>query len=145
MRHTCLAAAAVVFALSACGTVGTGLAPNPTPTIPDSTSPIGTGYDLVVTEQDHSVTMRVGQTVDLVLHSKTGMTNWANVRSQDPGILMPIVDRSGTAIRGVTLTAFEAVAPGHTVVTASAGALCSPGQACPMYAVLLSIQFTVTG
>ncbi len=89
--------------------------------------------------------MRVGQTVVLVLHAKTGMTNWANVGSQDPGILMPIVDRSATAIRGVTLAAFKAVAPGQTEVTASAGALCSPGQACPMYAVLLSIQFTVTG
>lgn len=139
-----MAAAAVVFALSACGTVGAGSPPSPTPTIPASTSPIGTGYDLVVTEQDHAATMRVGQTVELVLRAKTGMTNWANVGSRDPAVLGPIVNPAASAVHGVTLAAFKALMPGHTEVTASAGALCSPGQACPMYAILLTIEFTVT-
>lgn len=137
-----MAAAVAMFVLSACGMVGTGSAPSPS--IPASTSPIGTGYDLVVTEQDHTATMRVGQTVELVLRARTGMTNWANVGSRDPAVLEPMVNPAGTGVRGVTLAAFRALTPGQTEVTASAGALCSPGQACPMYAVLLSIEFTVS-
>ena len=45
---------------------------------------------------------------------------------------------------GVTLASFKAVAPGQATITAVGGASCSPGQACPMYAVLYSIDVTVT-
>lgn len=139
-----VAAVAVALALSACGTAGTGSAPGSSPS-PGQTTPIGAGYDVVVTEQNQVATMRVGQTIELILHAKPGMTNWANVMSSDPSLLKPIVNPAASAIRGVTLAAFKAVAPGQTDVTASAGALCSPGQACPMYAILFSIRITITG
>lgn len=44
----------------------------------------------------------------------------------------------------MTLAAFQALAPGRAVITAGAGALCSPGQACPMFAILYSATVTVT-
>ena len=50
---------------------------------------------------------------------------------------------AATAVRGVTLAAFQALAPGRADITATAGAACSPGQACPMYAMLYSVTVTV--
>jgi hypothetical protein len=54
------------------------------------------------------------------------------------------VDPAATAIRGTTLAAFLAKAPGNVFLTASATPLCSPGQACHMYAMELAIEVTVT-
>jgi hypothetical protein len=72
------------------------------------------------------------------------MTNWSNVRSGDTSVLTPIVNPAATAVRGVTLAAFQAQARGQANITATAGAACSPGQACPMYAILYSVTVTVT-
>jgi hypothetical protein len=47
------------------------------------------------------------------------------------------------APRGVTVAAFVARRAGTTNVTSTAGPLCSPGQACPAYAVLFSVTVTV--
>jgi hypothetical protein len=129
------------LALSACGAAGTGATPSPSPENP-STSP-GPGFDVSVTEKDKAITIRVGQKLEAVLHASQGMTNWSGVRSSDPSILMSIVDPRATAVRGVTLAGFQAIAPGQVQITAVAGALCSPGQACPMYAIVLSIDVTV--
>ena len=87
--------------------------------------------------------MRVGQKLEAVLHSNPGMTTWSNLRSSDPSVLAPIVNPAATAARGVTLGAFQALAPGTARITADAGPLCSPGQACPQYRVLLAIDVTV--
>ncbi len=134
MRHIlAVAGMAVAIAISACGAPVEHM-PRP-----------ATSHDLYITEQDHTATMKVGQIVVLVLHANPGMTNWAGVRSSDPSVLAPIADTAGTAIavRGVTVARFLAVTAGQVEITASAGALCSPGQACPQYAVLLSIRVTV--
>jgi hypothetical protein len=98
----------------------------------------------MVTEKDKAITIHVGQKLEVVLHANPGMTNWGNVRSSDTSVLTPIVNPAATAIRGVTLAAFQAEARGQAVITASAGADCSPGQACPMYAILYSVTVTVT-
>jgi len=145
MAKTALVAAlaAVVFAAcgySPCACDGAG-------TLPISNSPSngpGLGYDAVVTENDRAVTIRSGQKLEVVLRAKQGMSNWSNVRSSDSSVLTPIPNPAATAVRGVTLAAFQAVAPGRASITASAGAACSPGQACPMYAILYSIEVTVT-
>jgi phage tail protein X len=135
---------AAALALCACGAVGSGSAPSPSPTYPAFTP--GHGFDVLVTEKDTHVTLHVGQKLEAVLHANAGMTNWSNVRSTDTSVLMPVVDTAATAIRGVTLAGFQAVAPGHAAIQATAGAACpSPGQACPMYAILLSIDVIVTG
>ncbi|HEV2033634.1 MAG TPA: hypothetical protein VGU71_05470 [Candidatus Dormibacteraeota bacterium] len=97
-----------------------------------------------VSEKDHAISIRVGQKLEAVLHASPGMTDWSGVRSSDPSILKSIVDTGATSVRGVTLAGFQAIAPGHVQITAVAGALCSPGQACPMYAQLLTIEVTVT-
>ena len=132
-----MAVAALV--LTACGSVGAGAAPSPTPAV----SP-GLGFDVVVTEKDRTATLQVGQTMELVLRAANGMTNWNGVRSGDTSVLAPIPNPAATATRGTTLAAFRAVAPGQAEVTAVAGANCSPGQACPMFAVLYSVDVTVT-
>jgi hypothetical protein len=143
MNKAALVAALAALVLTACGSVGAGGVPSPSPNPSPSTGP-GLGFDAVVTENDRAITIHAGQKLEVVLHAKTGMTNWSNVRSSDNSLLQPIVNPAATAVRGVTLAAFQAVAPGQATITATAGAACSPGQACPMYAVLYSVTVTIT-
>ena len=135
------ALAAVVFGAcgySPCACEGSG-------TLPVQTSPSpGLGFDAVVTENDTAITIQLGQKLEVVLHARSGMTNWGNVRSSDTSILTPIVNPAATAAHGVTLAAFQASARGETFITATAGAACSPGQACPMYAMLYSVKVTIS-
>jgi len=143
MNKAALVAALAALVLTACGSVGAGGVPSPSPNPSPSTGP-GLGFDAVVTENDRAITIHAGQKLEVVLHAKTGMTNWSNVRSSDTSLLQPIVNPAATAVRGVTLAAFQAVAPGQATITATAGAACSPGQACPMYAILYSVTVTIT-
>jgi phage tail protein X len=124
---------AAAIALCACGSAPTGVAPTNT-----------RGFDLSVTEKDHAISLRAGQTLEAVLHANPGMTAWSEVKSSDPSILASIVDTGATAVRGVTLAGFKAVAPGHAQITAYAGMDCSPGQACAMFLMVLTIDVTVT-
>ncbi len=48
------------------------------------------------------------------------------------------------APRDVTIAAFEAVTPGTATVRATATPLCSPGQACPQFAMEYKVVVTVT-
>jgi phage tail protein X len=127
---------AAAMALCACGPPLSGDGP-PNPST-------GRGFDVSVTEKDHAITLRVGQKLEAVLHANPGMTAWSEVKSSDPSILASIVDTGATAVRGVTLAGFQAVAPGHSQLTAYAGMDCSPGQACAMFLALLTIDVTVT-
>jgi hypothetical protein len=135
-------AAVAALALTGCGAVcmciGNPYVP-PTPSV----SP-GAGFDAVVTENDKAITIHTGQKLEVVLHARQGMTSWSNVSSSDTTVLSPIVNPAATAVRGVTLAAFQALAPGQAEITATAGAACPPGRPCPMYAVLYSVTVTVT-
>ncbi|MGZ6300107.1 MAG: hypothetical protein ACXWMN_06405 [Candidatus Limnocylindria bacterium] len=102
------------------------------------------GFDVTATEKDHTAAMRVGQTLELVLHAAAGMNNWSQPRSGNETILVPIVDPAATAVRGVTLAAFQARAPGQVEVSSFAGPVCPSGQACPMYVVVYTLTVTVS-
>lgn len=134
-----LAAAAAILFLSGCGSYAMG--PNPTPT--PSSGP-GLNFDVVVMEKDRAATLHVGQTLEVVLHANTGMNNWAQVKSSNEAILTPIVNPAATAVRGVTLAAFKAMASGEAEVTAYASPNCAPNQACPAYVQVFSAKVTVT-
>ena len=127
------------LAFSGCGAMGGGAAQ---PTSSPTTNP-GAGFDVTVTENTRSVTLRAGQTLAVVLHARPGMTNWNGVQSSDHSVLAPIVNPGASAARAVTLAAFKAIAPGKARIDASAGPLCSPGQACPTYMMVLTIEVTV--
>ena len=73
-----------------------------------------------------------------------GTNIWSHPVSGDESALAPIVDPAAFAVRGVTLAAFEARQTGEVTITSSAGALCSPGQPCPMYLVVYSLKVTIT-
>jgi hypothetical protein len=143
MIKAALLAGLGALVLSACGSATCMCIGNPYVPPSASISP-GPGFDAVVTENDTAITIHTGQKLEVVLHARAGMTNWANVRSSDTSVLTPIVNPAATAVQGVTLAAFQAEAPGQAAITAVAGAACSPGVACPMYAVLFSITVTVT-
>ena len=124
----------------ACGAVPAGPGPTPLPTPPS-----GVGFDVVATEKDTSVSMRVGQTLEVALHAAPNMNPWAHPTSSNSAVLKPIVDTAATAPLGVTLAAFQAVAPGGAKVTAYAGPVCPSGAMCPMYVVAYALDVTVTG
>ena len=135
------AVALAALVISACGAYREGPGAGPSPTPSEGT---GLGYDLVVTEKDKTATMRVGQKVEVVLHAASNMDNWTQVRSTNESVLIAIVNPAATAVRGVTLAAFKAVAPGQAEITAYASPHCPPGSACPMYVQVVSIKVTVT-
>jgi len=130
---------AAVLVLAACGSTSAGPGSNPSPS-PSS----GMGFDVTATEKDHTAAMRVGQRLEVVLHAAAGMNNWNQPRSGNEAILVPVVDPAATAVRGVTLAAFEAMAPGQVEITSFAGPVCPSGQPCPMYVVAYSLQVTVS-
>jgi hypothetical protein len=131
--------AAVAMLAIACGPyrVGPGANTSPTPST-------GIGFDVTATEKDHAVTMRSGQTLEVVLRATGNMTNWSHPQSNDTSVLVPIVDPAATAARGVTLAAFQAKKTGEVEVTSFAGPLCPTGAMCPMYAVAYSLKVTIT-
>ena len=88
--------------------------------------------------------MRAGQKVEVVLHSNPSMSPWVQLKSSDESVLAPTVNPAAAAVRGVTLAAFRALAPGEATVTAIASPVCSPGNACPMYVAIYSLKVTVT-
>jgi hypothetical protein len=135
-----LIAVAAALVLSGCGSYRAGgSVPTPTPT-----EAPGLGFDVVVTEKDKAATMRVGQTLEVVLRAGEKMDDWQQVRSTNEAALVPIVNPAATAVRGVTLAAFKAVSPGQSEITAYASPHCPPGSACPMYVQVFSVKVTVT-
>jgi hypothetical protein len=132
-------AAAIGILITACGASGIGPGSNPSP------SPLPSArFDVTVTETDHAVTMHVGQTLEVVLHAGAHLNAWTHPASNDPSILASIVDPAATPVRGVTLGAFKAVKVGQAEVSSTASPLCSPGQPCPMYLALYSLNVTIT-
>ena len=125
--------------LVACGNYSLGAPPPATP----SPAPPG-AFDITVTEKDHAVTMHVGQKIELVLHAAQGMKPWTNPQSSDSTLLTPIVDPAATAVRGVTLAAFQAKAPGQVDVTANAGPDCAPNQPCAQFLAVYNLKVTIT-
>ena len=114
----------------------------PTPRPPVATSPTA-GFDVLITDTDRAVTVKSGQRIELVLHARPGMSSWSGVNVDDDRVLRGI-PTGITAARGVTIAGYEAVGPGTATIRATAGPLCSPGQACPAFAMLFEVVVTVT-
>lgn len=137
-RKIALVAVAGLFALG-CGAVPAGPGPTPSPS-----PPRGIGFDIVATEKERAVTMHAGQTLEVVLHAVPNMNPWTHPVTSNGTVLKPIVDTGATSPIGVSLAAFQAVAPGHAQITASAGAHCPPGAMCPQYLAAYTLDVTVT-
>lgn len=134
-----LAAALVILVLAGCGArtcQGCAAIGSPSP------NPVA-GFDILITDRDQDVTVHSGQTIEVYLRQRAGLTAWSGLRSNDETVLAPI-PTGITAARGVTIGGFKAITPGTASITAYATAACSPGQACPMFAALFSVRVTVT-
>jgi hypothetical protein len=138
MRILLLVIAAAVL-ISGCGSAGTASSPGPSPSTGSNLS-----FDVTVTETTRVASIRVGQKLEVVLHAGNGMNNWTQPKSSDESVLIPIVNPAATAVRGATLAAFQAKAPGRADITAYGSPICPSGQPCPMYVMLFSVQVTVT-
>jgi hypothetical protein len=133
---------ATAVLVSGCGSAGTGSGLTPTPSPSTSSNPMS--FDVTVTETTKAASMRMGQKLEVVLHAASGANNWTQPRSSDESVLAPIVNPAATAVRGVTLAAFQAKAVGQVDITAYGSPVCPSGQACPMYVMLFSVKVTVT-
>lgn len=138
MRFLLLVIAAALL-ITGCGSTGTGSGPSPSPSTGSNLN-----FDVTVTETTRAASIRVGQKLEVVLHANTGMANWTQPKSSDESILAPVVNPAATAVRGATLAAFEAKAPGQVDITAYASPVCPSGQACPMYVMVFSARVTIT-
>jgi|SRR5579859_3882441 len=134
----CFLLAILATVLIGCGAYSV---PGADPT-PSSAPPLG--FDLTLTERDHAVTMHAGQKIELVLHAAQGMKPWTHPQSSDSTLLTPIVDPAATAVRGVTLAAFQARLPGVVDVTADAGPDCAPNQPCAQLLDVYRLKVTIT-
>lgn len=132
-------AIAVAILISGCGSAGTA-SQGPTPSA--SSNPMT--FDVTASETTQAVSMRVGQRLEVVLHSASGTNNWTQPRSSDETVLAPTVNPAATAVRGVTLAAFLAKASGQVNVSAYGSPTCPSGLACPMYVIVFSLRVTVT-
>jgi hypothetical protein len=135
-----------ILILTACGSVHCSescaqVGGKPTPLPPVATSP-SAGYDVLITDTDRAVTVKSGQRIELVLHAKPGMSDWGGVNVDDYTVLRAI-PTGITAARGVTIAGYEAVRPGTATIRATATPLCSPGQACPAFAMIYEVRVTV--
>jgi len=101
------------------------------------------GFDVLLTAPDRAVTVKSGQRLELVLHAKPGMSDWSGVNVDDYTVLRA-VPTGITAARGVTIAGYEAARPGTATIRATATPLCSPGQACPAFAMIFEVTVTVT-
>jgi hypothetical protein len=144
MIKLALAVVGACVLLAGCGTAfgcACGAAPiSPSP--PSATGPVA-GFDVLITDKDHDVTVQTGQRIEVYLRQRAGLTAWNGLRSDDEAVLAPI-PTGITAARGVTVGGFKAITPGTASITAYATADCSPGQPCPMFAALFSVRVTVT-
>ena len=124
--------------LAACGNTSSGdTAVIPTPTAPDP------HFDVLITDHDRDVAVKLGQRVEVYLPQAHGMTRWSQVVADDTTVLQPI--NSGiVAPANATIGAFLAVKSGAANLTAYASAQCAPNQACPMYAMLFQVRVTVS-
>jgi hypothetical protein len=131
--------AAALLGLAACGSVSLRPAGPSSP----SAGP-GIGGDVNDADENKTLAYHVGDTFEVVLHQQSGWTPWQNLMPMDRNVLQPMVDTRAAAARGVTLAKFRAAAPGTTEITASAGAACSPGTACPAIARLWKVTIVVS-
>src|SRR5437899_11574782 len=124
MRKLILVAAVGLLSV-ACGATGIGNGSNPTP----SPSSPGQRFDVTATDTDHAITMRSGQTLEVVLHAPTGVNSWTHPVSSDPSPHAPIVDPAASAARGHTLSAVEEGEAGDVHTTETAALMSTPGMA----------------
>lgn len=135
MMRSLLAGAAVLL-LAACGAA----AVNP----PAGPSASPAGAQLTNADSGRTVSMRVGDSVEVALRQEPGFTPWNDVHSTNVSVLAPQVDVGATAVRGMSLHRFKAAAPGTADIQATAGPDCSPGAACPALARVYRVTVIVS-
>ena len=131
-----LLAAALLLLVTACGAA----AVNP----PAAATPSPAGAQLTNADAGRTVSMKVGDSVEVALRQESGFTGWDNVHSTDVTVLAPQVDVGATAVRGMSLHKFKAVGAGRAEIQATASVLCSPGSACPALARAYAVTVVVS-
>ena len=97
---------------------------------------------MLITDTDRAVTVKTGQTIELILHARPGMSDWSGVNVDDYTVLRAI-PTGILAPPGVTVGGYQAQRPGTATIRATATPLCTPGAACPQFAMIFEVTVTV--
>ncbi len=134
--------AIMLVAGAACVAVGPRGMMTPSPA---GASPVGDcpphGRVVCVDRADggHSVHVRVGQTLMVVLNGST--LRWSGLRQVGPVLLR---SKGAVSHRGGGLTAsYTAAKAGRTALRAGGAPKCSPGKACPQFLLLWQVRVVV--
>lgn len=136
-----LGAAAALFPIAACGSIGHSPSSSATPSPPPSSSPVlaglpstlpGGGVAASVGDADSGrvLQLRRGEAISVTLHQQQGFSQWSRAASSNGSVLTPIPDTRAAAVRGVTLGSFRAVNPGTAQITSSATQQCPASAQC---------------
>lgn len=117
-----------------CGAAAAPAAP------PPSSSPPG---QLAVADSGGTVHLDVGDRIEVALARQAGFSDWSHPTSTNPAVMAPTVDTHAAGVVGMTLAAFRATAAGTADLQSAAGAVCSPGTACPAIARAWQVHVVV--
>ncbi len=126
MRFLLLASMILLtWGAAACGSAGTGPAASPSASPPSQ---------LGVADSGRTIRLNVGDSIEVGLREQPGFSQWSHPTSTNTGVLAPQVDPRAAAVQGMTLGSFRATGRGIADIQSAAGAVCSPGTACPALA-----------
>jgi hypothetical protein len=138
--------------LTACGAAPASHPSPPAASGDITTRPTGGGalaFAATVTEKDGGRTLRArtGDRIEIALRAPGGYADW-RLEPLDGTVLEPTVNPAAAAVRGVTLAAAIASAPGATSIDATSRPQCqvtpSPGVMCAQNLVALHVRVVVT-
>jgi hypothetical protein len=130
---------AALLMVVGCGSLSGGARVTPSP-------PSSPAVKLALTDADAGKTFQLhtGQLVTVSLHQPPGYTAWSGLHSTDTVVLAPRVDTRRTAVQGLTLGTFRAMAAGTAQLQATTGVACPPLQVCPALARVWMVAIQVS-
>jgi hypothetical protein len=98
-----------------------------------------------VTDADNgrTVSLAVGERLEVSLHQPTGFRVWQQPVSSDPTVLEPLQPGGASSSAGTTRASFTAMRAGRADLTSAAPFACSPGAYCPAIAQAWRVTVSV--
>ena len=128
----------VIMALLALA--GCGMAPS---SPPESTSSNAPAARLADSDNGHTVSVAVGDRLEVRLQPAPGYAPWQQAMSSDTGVLEPLPTSSSAQQSGNTVTEFKALRAGRADLTSFSAFACTPGSYCPAIAQTWRVTVTV--
>jgi hypothetical protein len=110
---------------------GCGMAPSSAPASTSSNAPAARLAD---SDNGHSVSVALGDRLEVSLQQAAGYAPWQQPVSSDTSVLEPLPIPGGAQQSGITVFAFKALRAGRADLTSFSAFACTPGTYCPALA-----------